>query len=348
MSAFDSFGVHIDIARDSLRRSLDLAPTGLDQFSVIRRLPPAIGRGTVELVSLGRGLGYLQGQCRDTTAEARARIELPACHFQFAFHLASSPIQAQIDGVSRPLYLMRSDTLLLGTATCGTLVLRPGAAAHEIGIFADAELIDSCFADNHRPLPPRLRQTISKPEREPLALVGDATAAMGLALRQMLTCGLNGSFARVYLEAKVLEIISLRLAQLDGDGNRPRRLQLSRRDLELFDEARHVLMTEFRKPPTISELAQILGVNRTKLKAGFKRQFGTTVFGFIRSQRMQHALELLRDGNCNVTEAANMVGYSSLSAFAAAFRLEFGFCPSSVCRDAAQRNGVAAAGCADQ
>lgn len=342
MSPTDSFGVHIGFAHRALRRSIDLTPSGLGELHVVRRLPEVVGHGTVELTTLGRGLSYAQGQMRAVGAETRSRIELLDDSFQFVFHLAAVPLRVEMDHTQRPVLLTRADSLIVGPGVYGTLILQPGVAAHEVGLFADAVQIDRCFADSGTPIPRPLGKALYNPGRQPLTLFGNASAAMGLALRQMLTCGLCGSIARVYLEAKVQEIIALRLSQLDGSPGVPRRLTLMRRDMELLEQARYVLLTEYRSPPTISELAEAIGVNRTKLKTGFRTRFGTTIFGFIRSQRMQHALELLRDGNCNVTEAANMVGYSSLSAFASAFKAEFGFCPSTVCK------GSAADGCADE
>jgi AraC-like DNA-binding protein len=42
---------------------------------------------------------------------------------------------------------------------------------------------------------------------------------------------------------------------------------------------------------------------------------------------MERAADLLRTGQCNVTEAAMTVGYNSLSHFSAAFHETFGCCP---------------------
>jgi AraC-like DNA-binding protein len=42
---------------------------------------------------------------------------------------------------------------------------------------------------------------------------------------------------------------------------------------------------------------------------------------------MERAAELLKTGQCNVTEAAMEVGYSSLSHFSSVFHETFGCCP---------------------
>ena len=172
----------------------------------------------------------------------------------------------------------------------------------------------SCFADRQQALPAALKRAFTHAESEPTFLRGQATTAMGLVLRQMLTCNLHGGVARLYLEAKLM-----------------------RSDIDRLEQARHILLSCYEDPPTITELSRAVGLNRTKLKAGFKDRFGTTIFGFIRAQRMRRALLLLRDRECNVSQAAATVGYNSLSAFAAAFKVEFGFSPQLVrgCADVA-------------
>ena len=329
MSAYGGFGMSIDFAGQADHRPLHLSSHSSIAGRSLQRLPHEIGRGTVELVMLGTRVAYAQGQCRDAPAEARAHITPLEDCFQFVFHLAPTPVRLELAECSEPLHLMRSDSLLLGPTICGALMLQPDQSVHEVALFAAAGMIEACFADAECRIPAAVSAALGDPRGKPLIDLGNSTAGIGLALRQLLSCPLNGGIARVYLEAKVMEIVSLRLAQLDDSITVSRQPKFLRGDPELLEYARHILMTEYCNPPTIGELANSVGLSRTRLIAGFRKRFGTTVFAFLRSQRMQHALQLLRDGNCNVTEAAGLVGYNSLSAFSAAFKTEFGFCPRS-------------------
>ena len=152
---------------------------------------------------------------------------------------------------------------------------------------------------------------------------------MGLALRQMLTCNLHGGVARLYLEAKVMETAALRLAQLGDGHDAGRHLRLMWSDIDRLEQARHILLSCYEDPPTITELSRAVGLNRTKLKAGFKDRFGTTIFGFIRAQRTQRALLLLRDRECNVSEPRRLPRGAIIRRVrvVAAFKAEFGFSP---------------------
>ena len=98
---------------------------------------------------------------------------------------------------------------------------------------------------------------------------------MGLAMRQMLTCNLMGSLARLYLEAKVLEVAALRLAQVGENESASRLPKLMRSDIDRLEEARHILEICSTEPPTISELAAGVGYNSVSAFAAvFKTEFG--------------------------------------------------------------------------
>lgn len=79
--------------------------------------------------------------------------------------------------------------------------------------------------------------------------------------------------------------------------------------------------------PSLEALAREVGLSETTLKRGFHQVFGTTVFGHLRSLRMEHARTLLQSGRATVIEAATLVGYSNPSNFASAFRRQFGLNP---------------------
>ncbi|MGD1918600.1 MAG: helix-turn-helix transcriptional regulator [Pleurocapsa sp.] len=84
-------------------------------------------------------------------------------------------------------------------------------------------------------------------------------------------------------------------------------------------------------PPSLLALAKLVGLNDYKLKLGFRHCYETTVFVYLRSQRLEKARQLLLETNLSVSEIARIVGFSSLSRFGAAFKRQFGISPSA-CR----------------
>lgn len=98
-------------------------------------------------------------------------------------------------------------------------------------------------------------------------------------------------------------------------------------DREKITRAREVLIQHIGEPLTIKELSRKVAINECYLKKGFKELFGTTIFDFYQSQRMEHAKYLLYDKGLSVTEVSMLLGYSSISHFSTAFKKHTGIKP---------------------
>ncbi|MBW4510705.1 MAG: AraC family transcriptional regulator [Scytonematopsis contorta HA4267-MV1] len=124
----------------------------------------------------------------------------------------------------------------------------------------------------------------------------------------------------VYLQGKILELIALHLAPILDNGNKKQALSRLKPDtIERVYQAQEILRSRLENPPSLLELAQLVGVSDRTLRRGFHELFGTTVFGYLTEKRMEQAEILLREGNSSVAEVANIVGYSHLSLFARSF-----------------------------
>jgi AraC family transcriptional regulator len=98
-------------------------------------------------------------------------------------------------------------------------------------------------------------------------------------------------------------------------------------DREKIAKAREILIDHIGEPITIRELSRKVAMNECYLKKGFKEMFGTTIFDFYQSQRMEHARYLLYEKGLSVTEVSMMLGYSSISHFSTAFKKHTGLKP---------------------
>lgn len=98
-------------------------------------------------------------------------------------------------------------------------------------------------------------------------------------------------------------------------------------DREKITKAREVLIQHIGEPLTIKELSRKVAINECYLKKGFKELFGTTIFDFYQTQRMEHAKYLLYDKGLSVTEVSMLLGYSSISHFSTAFKKHTGIKP---------------------
>jgi AraC-like DNA-binding protein len=98
-------------------------------------------------------------------------------------------------------------------------------------------------------------------------------------------------------------------------------------DRDKLIKAREILVQQIGEPITIKELSRKVAMNECYLKKGFKEMFGTTIFDFYQSQRMEHAKYLLYEKGLSVTDVALLLGYSSISHFSTAFKKHTGLKP---------------------
>ncbi|MEQ8838517.1 MAG: AraC family transcriptional regulator, partial [Lacipirellulaceae bacterium] len=107
---------------------------------------------------------------------------------------------------------------------------------------------------------------------------------------------------------------------------------LRSRDVNRIYEARDIVMSNLESPLPLAELARTVGVCQTKLKAGFKAIFGTTVFEYARARQMDRAMDLLLMTDKSISQIAYEVGYSYPANFTHAFKRHFDFLPTDVRR----------------
>lgn len=153
------------------------------------------------------------------------------------------------------------------------------------------------------------------------------TPAMGMVLEQIVHCPYEGELKKLYLQAKGLELITLRIGHCSKEPQPGKTYPLNHTDIDRLHEAHTILTERYATPPSVQEIAALVGINTNKLKYGFRQIFGTTVYQCIRNLRLEQARCLLQTGKFSVTEVAFLVGYSSLSHFARLFKTAYGICP---------------------
>lgn len=156
------------------------------------------------------------------------------------------------------------------------------------------------------------------------------TTVMKTTVWQIIHCPYQGFAQRLYLEGKTIELIGLYLDQLLSDqGLRQNAYDLNAEEVNRIFQARDILLQKVHDPPTLLELAHQLGLNDRKLKEGFRKVFGTTVFGYLRQYQMEEAKQLLLLPGMTIARVAQAVGYRNPEAFSVAFRRTFAITPKS-------------------
>ena len=145
--------------------------------------------------------------------------------------------------------------------------------------------------------------------------------------RQMLNSYLNNPNDKLYLEAKALELTALQLRQLEHlSEEKPKKKPIGYNEDKIV-YASEILKNKMESPPKLLELARKVGLNHNQLIQGFKDIYGECPFGYLRIIRLENARKLLTNRECNVSEAAYLVGFSSPSHFSKAFKKHYGISP---------------------
>jgi AraC-like DNA-binding protein len=200
----------------------------------------------------------------------------------------------------------------------------------EVSIHIDPALLGQWTTGCVEAVPQPLKHLIKPTDHPYYAQVCATTLAMRQAVQQVLQCPFQGLTQRMYLESKVWELLALQLAQMPQiQEDKPVTQRLKAEDIERIHYAKDLLLSRLSNPPSLLELARLVGINDCKLKAGFRQVFGTTVFGYLQDCRMEKARQLLMAGEMTVADAAQAVGYANRSHFAIAFRKKFGINPST-------------------
>lgn len=162
------------------------------------------------------------------------------------------------------------------------------------------------------------------------------TPAMLAIIHDIKNIQSTGYYRRWMIEAKVIELIMLQFEQYElysQTESSQSRKSLRKKDIEIMEHARDIIMNNIQSPCSLIDLAHMVGTNEFHLKKTFKEVYGTTVFGYLLQQRMEEARKLLLSGEMNINQIALHLGYKNANHFSSAFKKHFGFSPSELRRN---------------
>ncbi|MBD2703673.1 helix-turn-helix transcriptional regulator [Spirosoma sp. BT702] len=170
-------------------------------------------------------------------------------------------------------------------------------------------------------------------EKAQPALLGNKSYPVTFRMSQIIfdikNCQYVGSLKKMLVEAKIIELLTLQISQIQTLETESRPI-LKKQAQDKLHEVRALLLANLDAPYSIETLAKTVGINRTKLQEDFKQLFGTTIFGYISDQRMEHARELILSGQYEtLAEISALIGYKNPQHFTAAFKKKFGYLPKN-------------------
>lgn len=155
------------------------------------------------------------------------------------------------------------------------------------------------------------------------------TPKMLWVIREILNSQRQGVFKKMFIEAKVIELLMLQFEQI-SEHQCDVFCSLRKADIEKMHQVKEIILNNLATPCSLINLAQRVGTNEFTLKKGFKEVFGTTVFGFWNELKMQESKNLLLEHKLNVSEVSERIGYKNPQHFSTAFKKYFGISPSQL------------------
>ncbi|WP_255452669.1 helix-turn-helix transcriptional regulator [Aquimarina sp. RZ0] len=144
-------------------------------------------------------------------------------------------------------------------------------------------------------------------------------------LSEIISDKKNGLLKRLFLESKILELITLKLDTKKSNTqeikNQPDKL------VKKLYKTQHLISSDLSIQYSIQQLAREIGLNDFALKKEFKRVFGQTIFEYATELRMKKAKQLLYHSTKPIYEISELVGYKNATHFTAAFKKIEGITP---------------------
>lgn len=170
-------------------------------------------------------------------------------------------------------------------------------------------------------------------------------------LERFYTCGLTSIYdvatTSQYIMVSIYEPILKSKLLEDGIGQKslqiitsktkgPPNVLLRPKDRRVLQNIHHFILKNLDKGlPHLKILAHNFGTNEFKLKYGFKQLYGTTVFRFLKQERLKKGRLLIENTNLPIKTIAKMCGYTNGSHFSRDFREHFNLSPRRVRGDVA-------------
>jgi AraC-like DNA-binding protein len=300
-----------------------------DEADVTIPYPQQLGTGQVRTIELREGL-CLKIESYQQYGDVAVLFSEQPDWVRIGFHLSGFH-RDKLAEVCPGEYALAG----CGTVPKGVFDSLATEPVHEIVILISTAQLQSFFGE----LPLALQPLLNRTDQLPFATTAQITPAIQVALQQVVNCPYQGILKQRYLETKIWELLLLVVEPLlSGAKHHSKPIKKPRaEETDRIYTARKILLQRLDNPPSLMELARLVGLNDRALKQGFRACFGTTTFNYLHHYRLDQAQQLLATGNLRVEEVSQQVGFSNRSYFAEAFRKKFGVNPGDYARQQRQR-----------
>lgn len=164
-----------------------------------------------------------------------------------------------------------------------------------------------------------IKKTVFKDNNVIVSLKDDSLAEQIINATINLNSGIYSSFL-------LFEYFFKFLAFFDPLKNYPS-LEYENSQNKYISEIKQYIHTNYPKLIKISEMANLLNINRSHLYRIFKKEMGIGIEDYIINIRINHAKVLLKDTSFSVSDVATLIGYKNYTTFFKRFKLVTGVTP---------------------
>jgi len=292
------------------------------------QLPETHGEGKIFAVDFGNGLGVLVTDCKlQSPWQLTINMEPPPV-------LLSFDVKYSLDYFFNTGYEISEPLPLQGTISAGTFdnaqrfKFSADTRLNLLLIFIQREVYFKKYDEVLLELPDNLRALFSDRKGEvPFFYNNTYSLRTADIIQKILKDENTGLVRSTFIEAKTAELIHRQFKEYQKDLNIPgKKVKLRAPDIVKLKEARDYLVHDLKNPPTIAELARQVGINRQKLKSGFKLLYDATINEYLREERLEQASIRLLKGE-SVLRAMESVGYANRGYFSRKFAEKYGVLP---------------------
>lgn len=130
-----------------------------------------------------------------------------------------------------------------------------------------------------------------------------------------------------YMKIKMLELL-LFLSDLNTAEEVLQTEYFNQNQVALIKKVASYITEDLTAHHTIEQISQKFEISTTALKKYFRGVYGTSVYSYLRTYRLQVAQKLLLETELSVTEIANKIGYENPNKFTSAFKEMYGHSPT--------------------
>ncbi len=315
-----------------IKISLDSNPDATNKIIPLFNLSEKIRKGFQNEIQLREGLKIIINNYNIKKA-ITVKFEIKEAPLEFAFCLSGN-FRTIIENDNIPMSdfsIRQGSNSIFFLPNCnGRLELSAGEPLKIVSLHINPDILNDFIDSDFKNLPDALVNLIRHKRNLPFISIGIMNLQMFTIANQIMDCNLKGISRRMFLESKALELMSLKINQLQEIyEDKADNIKVTEKDIKMVEELIEILKTNLQNPPTLEKLARIAGMNHTKLNFIFRSVTGQTIFSYLRNLRLEKSKEMLDTTNFNIAEISDINGFSNPSHFSREFTSQYKISPKA-------------------